>query len=58
MNVFKLLKWLVLDQFTFYGSSGSSGGSTTTTTELPSYAQPTAQNILSTGQSLSRCLST
>ncbi|MEX3840265.1 hypothetical protein [Paraburkholderia sp. BR10882] len=35
------------------GSSGSSGGSSTTTTELPGYAQGTAQDILSKGTSLS-----
>ncbi|MEX3923063.1 hypothetical protein AB4Y36_03440 [Paraburkholderia sp. BR10936] len=35
------------------GSSGSSGGSSTTTTELPGYAQGTAQDILSKGTALS-----
>ncbi|WP_179400689.1 hypothetical protein [Burkholderia guangdongensis] len=36
------------------GSGGGSGGNSTTTTELPSYAQPAAQNILSTGTQLSQ----
>jgi hypothetical protein len=34
--------------------SGSSGGSSTSTTELPGYAQPAAQQILSTGTQLSQ----
>lgn len=44
--------------FRFWGinmsSSGSSGGSTTTTQELPSWAQPAAQQLLSQGEALSQ----
>jgi hypothetical protein len=36
------------------GSGGGGGGDSTTTTELPGYAQPAAQNILSTSQNLSQ----
>lgn len=35
MNTFKLLKWLLLDQFMFYGGGGKGGGS------APSYPDPT-----------------
>ncbi len=36
------------------GGGNSGGGDSTTTTELPGYAQPVAQNILNTSQSLSQ----
>lgn len=34
MNIFKILKWLLLDQFTLYGGGGKGGGS------APSYPDP------------------
>lgn len=54
MNIFKFLKHALVGQFQIgIGGGGSSGGSSSTTTELPEYAQPAAQDIITRGTELS-----